>query len=204
MWIYEKKLQYPVKIKNPNPKLAGVIISQLGGPDGETGAALRYLNQRYTMPSAEAIGVLTDIGSEELGHQEMVAAILYQLTKGLTPAEIKAGGFDKYFVDHTLGIYPTSASGMPYTAASMQSKGDAVADLMEDLAAEQKARVTYDNILRLSDDPDVNDVIRFLRQREIVHFQRFGEALRRTQEGLDQKNYYAFNPEYRVNKGARK
>lgn len=204
MWIYEKKLQYPVKIKNPNPKLAGVIISQLGGPDGETGAALRYLNQRYTMPSAEAIGVLTDIGSEELGHQEMVAAILYQLTKGLTPAEIKAGGFDKYFVDHTLGIYPTSAAGMPYTAASMQSKGDAVADLMEDLAAEQKARVTYDNILRLSDDPDVNDVIRFLRQREVVHFQRFGEALRRTQESLNQKNYYAFNPEYRVNKGARK
>ena len=204
MWIYEKKLQYPVKIKNPNPKLAGVIISQLGGPDGETGAALRYLNQRYTMPSAEAIGVLTDIGSEELGHQEMIAAILYQLTKGLTPAEIKAGGFDKYFVDHTLGIYPTSASGMPYTAASMQSKGDAVADLVEDLAAEQKARVTFDNILRLSDDPDVNDVIRFLRQREVVHFQRFGEALRRTQEQLDQKNYYAFNPEYRVNKNARK
>ena len=204
MWIYEKKLQYPVNIKNPNPKLAGVIISQLGGPDGETGAALRYLNQRYTMPSAEAIGVLTDIGSEELGHQEMIAAILYQLTKGLTPAEIKAGGFDKYFVDHTLGIYPTSASGMPYTAASMQSKGDAVADLCEDLAAEQKARVTYDNILRLSDDPDVNDAIRFLRQREVVHFQRFGEALRRTQEQLNQKNYYAFNPEYRVNKGARK
>ncbi len=204
MWIYEKKLQYPVKIKNPNPKLAGVIISQLGGPDGETGAALRYLNQRYTMPSAEAIGVLTDIGSEELGHQEMVAAILYQLTKGLTPAEVKAGGFDKYFVDHTLGIYPTSAAGMPYTAASMQSKGDAVADLMEDLAAEQKARVTYDNILRLSDDPDVNDVIRFLRQREVVHFQRFGEALRRTQDQLNQKNYYAFNPEYRTKKDARK
>jgi spore coat protein JC len=204
MWIYEKKLQYPVKIKNPNPKLAGVIISQLGGPDGETGAALRYLNQRYTMPSAEAIGVLTDIGSEELGHQEMIAAILYQLTKGLTPTEIKAGGFDKYFVDHTLGIYPTSASGMPYTAASMQSKGDAVADLTEDLAAEQKARVTYDNILRLSDDPDVNDVIRFLRQREVVHFQRFGEALRRTQDQLNQKNYYAFNPEYRVNKSTRK
>ena len=136
MWIYEKKLQYPVKIKNPNPKLAGVIISQLGGPDGETGAALRYLNQRYTMPSAEAIGVLTDIGSEELGHQEMVAAILYQLTKGLTPAEIKAGGFDKYFVDHTLGIYPTSASGTPFTAAALQSKGDAVADLVEDLAAD--------------------------------------------------------------------
>ena len=196
MWIYEKKLQYPVKIKNPNPKLASVIISQLGGPDGETGAALRYLNQRYTMPSAEAIGVLTDIGSEELGHQEMIAAILYQLTKGLSPAEIKAGGFDKYFVDHTLGIYPTSASGMPYTAASMQSKGDAVADLMEDLAAEQKARVTYDNILRLSDDPDVNDVIRFLRQREVVHFQRFGEALGMVREQLDAKNFYAINPAF--------
>ena len=204
MWIYEKKLQYPVRIKNPNPRLAGVIISQLGGPDGETGAAMRYLNQRYTMPNAESIGMLTDIGSEELGHQEMVAAILYQLTKGLTPAEIKAGGFDKYFVDHTLGIYPTSAAGTPFTAAALQSKGDPVADLMEDLAAEQKARVTYDNILRLSDDPDVNDVIRFLRQREVVHFQRFGEALRRTQEGLDKKNYYSFNPEYRVKKSARK
>lgn len=196
MFIYDRKLQYPVKIKNPNPKLASVIISQLGGPDGETGAALRYLNQRYTMPSAEAIGVLTDIGSEELGHQEMIAAILYQLTKGLSPAEIKAGGFDKYFVDHTLGIYPTSASGMPYTAASMQSKGDTVADLCEDLAAEQKARVTYDNILRMVDDPDVRDPIKFLREREIVHYQRFGDALRLTMDELDCKNIYAFNPSF--------
>lgn len=196
MWIYEKKLQYPVKIKNPNPRLAGVIISQLGGPDGEMGAATRYLNQRYTMPSGEAIGMLTDIGSEELGHCEMIAAILYQLTKNLTPDEIKAGGFDKYFVDHTLGIYPSSAAGVPFDAKYVASKGDAIADLVEDLAAEQKARVTYDNILRLSDDPDVNDVIRFLRQREVVHFQRFGDVLRKTQEGLDQKNYYSFNPEY--------
>ena len=176
MWQYEKKLQYPVKIKNPNPRLAGVIISQLGGPDGELGAATRYLNQRYTMPSGEAIGMLTDIGSEELGHCEMIAAILYQLTRNLTPEEIMAGGFDKYFVDHTTGIYPQAASGVPFSASSLQSKGDAIADLMEDLAAEQKARVTYDNILRLSDDPDVNDVIRFLRQREVVHFQRFGDA----------------------------
>ena len=196
MWIYEKKLQYPVKIKNPNPRLAGVIISQLGGPDGELSAATRYLNQRYTMPSGEAIGMLTDIGSEELGHCEMIAAILYQLTKNLSPDEIKAGGFDKYFVDHTLGIYPSSAAGVPFDAKYVASKGDAIADLVEDLAAEQKARVTYDNILRLSDDPDVNDVIRFLRQREVVHFQRFGDVLRKTQEGLDQKNYYSFNPEY--------
>ena len=136
MWIYEKKLQYPVKIKNPNPRLAGVIISQLGGPDGELGAATRYLSQRYTMPSGEAIGMLTDIGSEELGHVEMVSAILYQLTKNLTPEEVKAGGFDKYFVDHTLGIYPSSASGIPFSASAIQSKGDAVADLMEDLAAD--------------------------------------------------------------------
>lgn len=197
MWQYEKKLQYPVKIKNPNPRLAGVIISQLGGPDGELGAATRYLNQRYTMPSGEAIGMLTDIGSEELGHCEMIAAILYQLTRNLTPEEIMAGGFDKYFVDHTTGICPQAASGVPFSASSLQSKGDAIADLVEDLAAEQKARVTYDNILRLSDDPDVNDVIRFLRQREVVHFQRFGDILRRTQEQLDSKNYYYFNPEYR-------
>ncbi len=196
MWIYEKKLQYPVKIKNPNPRLAGVIISQLGGPDGELAAATRYLNQRYTMPSGEAIAMLTDIGSEELGHVEMIGAILYQLTKNLTPEEIKAGGLDKYFVDHTLGIYPSSAAGVPFDAKYIASKGDAVADLVEDLAAEQKARVTYDNILRLSDDPDVNDVIKFLRQREVVHFQRFGDILRKTQEGLDQKNYYSFNPEY--------
>ena len=198
MWIYEKKLQYPVKIKNPNPRLAGVIISQLGGPDGELGAATRYLSQRYTMPSGEAIGMLTDVGSEELGHVEMISAILYQLTKNLTPEEIRAGGFDKYFVDHTLAVYPSSADGVPFSAAYLQSKGDPVADLLEDLAAEQKARVTYDNILRLSDDPDVNDVIKFLRQREVVHFQRFGDILRKTQEKLDQKNFYAFNPEYTV------
>ena len=136
MWIYEKKLQYPVKIKNPNPRLAGVIISQLGGPDGEMGAATRYLNQRYTMPSGEAIGMLTDIGSEELGHCEMIAAILYQLTKNLSPDEIKAGGFDKYFVDHTLGIYPSSAAGVPFDAKYVASKGDAIADLVEDLAAD--------------------------------------------------------------------
>ena len=178
MWIYEKKLQYPVKIATPNARLAGMIIDALGGPDGELGASMRYLNQRYTMPSDKVIGLLTDIGSEELGHMEMVAAIVYQLTRNLTPDEIIAGGFDKYYIGHGDGIYPCAASGEPFNATAISSKGDAISDLNEDLAAEQKARVTYDNILRLSDDPDVNDVIKFLRQREIVHYQRFGEALR--------------------------
>lgn len=178
MWIYEKQLQYPVKIARPNPRLAGLIITALGGPDGETGAAMRYLNQRYTMPDGRVIGILTDVGSEELGHMEMVASLVYQLTRNLTQDEIIAGGFDKYYVENGAGIYPSSASGVPFNAASIASKEDALANIHEDLAAEQKARVTYDNILRLSDDPDVNDVIRFLRQREIVHYQRFGEALR--------------------------
>ena len=177
MWQYEKKLQYPVNIKNPNPKLAMAIISQLGGPDGELAASLRYLNQRYSMPYDEVKGLLTDIGTEELAHVEMISAILYQLTRNLSIDDIKKSGFDTYFVDHTAGIYPQFASGTPWNAATMAVKGDLIADLTEDLAAEQKARVTYDNILRLSDDPDVNDVIKFLREREIVHFQRFGEAM---------------------------
>ena len=178
MFVYEKKLQYPVKVATPNPKLAAVIISQYGGPDGELGASLRYLSQRYSMPYPELKGLLTDIGTEELGHLEMIGAIVHQLTCNLSEQEIKTAGFDAYFVDHTAGIYPTAASGFPWNAASMAVKGDLIADLTEDLAAEQKARVTYDNILRLSDDPDVNDVIKFLRAREIVHFQRFGEAKR--------------------------
>ena len=177
MWIYEKKLQYPVKIASANPRLAGLIVTALGGPDGELGAATRYLNQRYTMPDGKVIGVLTDVGSEELGHMEMVAAIVYQLTRNLTPEEIIAGGFDKYYVENGAAIYPSSASGVPFNAASIASKQDALASITEDLAAEQKARAMYDNILRLSDDPDVNDVIKFLRQREVVHFQRFGEAM---------------------------
>ncbi len=175
MWIYEKKLQYPVKIATPNARLASVIIEALGGPDGELGAATRYLNQRYSMPDGKIIGTLTDIGSEELGHMEMVAALIYQLTRNLTKDEIIAGGFDKYYTGHGTGVFPCAASGEPFSAMAISSKGDPLSDLTEDLAAEQKARVTYDNILRLSDDPDVNDVIRFLREREIVHFQRFGE-----------------------------
>lgn len=178
MFVYEKKLQYPVRIANPNPKLAAFIISQYGGPDGELGASLRYLSQRYTMPYPELKALLTDIGTEELGHLEMVGTIVHQLTRGMTEQEVKDAGYEAYFVDHTAGVYPTAASGFPWNAASMAVKGDLIADLTEDLAAEQKARVTYDNILRLSDDPDVNDVIKFLRAREIVHFQRFGEAKR--------------------------
>ncbi len=196
MFAYEKKLQYPVKIKNPNPKYAQIIISQYGGPDGELGASLRYLSQRFSMPYPELKGLLTDIGTEELGHLEMIGAIVYQLTRNLTPDEIKKAGFDTYFVDHTTGVYPTAASGFPWSAASMQVKGDLIADLHEDLAAEQKARVTYDNILRLVDDPDVREPIKFLREREIVHYQRFGEGLRLATDKLDSKNFYAFNPSF--------
>ena len=175
MFSYEKKLQYPVNIKNPNPKLAQIIISQYGGPDGELGASLRYLSQRFAMPYAELKGLLTDVGTEELGHLEMIGAIVYQLTRNLSLEEIKKSGFDTYFVDHTTGVYPTAASGFPWTAASMQSKGDVITDLHEDLAAEQKERTTYDNILRLVDDPDVREAIKFLRARELVHYQRFGD-----------------------------
>ena len=196
MWKYEKKLQYPIKIKNTNPKLAQLIITQYGGPDGELGASLRYLSQRYTMPYPELKGLLTDIGTEELAHLEMVGSIVYQLTKDLSGEEIKKSGFDKYFVDHTAGIYPQTASGTPYTTAFMQVKGDLITDLHEDLAAEQKARTTYDNILRFCDDPDVRDAIKFLRQREVVHYQRFGEGLRLAQDRLNSKNFYAINPEF--------
>ena len=197
MFVYEKKLQYPVRIKNPNPALAKFIISQYGGPDGELGASLRYLSQRYSMPYPELKGLLTDIGTEELGHLEMVGAIVHQLTRKMTPEEIKKAGFETYFVDHTAGVYPQFASGTPWTAATMQANGDVITDLHEDMAAEQKARTTYDNILRLSDDPDVNDVIKFLREREVVHYQRFGEALRMVQDDLNSRNFYAFNPAFR-------
>ncbi len=176
MFQYEKKLQYPVNIKNPNPKLAQIIISQYGGADGELGASLRYLSQRFSMPYPELKGLLTDIATEELSHLEMVGAIVYQLTRNLSLEEIKKSGFDTYFVDHTTGIYPVAASGVPFNAMAIASKGDVITDLHEDLAAEQKARTTYDNILRLVDDPDVREPIKFLRAREIVHYQRFGEA----------------------------
>ena len=196
MWEYEKRLQYPVKIKNPDARAAKVIISQYGGADGELGASLRYLSQRFSMPYKDVSGLLTDIGTEELAHLEIIGAILYQLTKGLDVPEIKDSGFDTYFVDHTLGVYPQAASGMPFSAAALASKGDPIADLSEDMAAEQKARVTYDNILKLVDDPDIIDPIRFLRQREIVHFQRFGEALGIVRDNLNSKHYYYINPSF--------
>ena len=202
MWIYEKKLQYPVKIKNPNAKYAQIIISQLGGPDGELAASTRYLSQRYSMPDNKVVGILTDVGTEELAHVEMISAILHQLTRNLTPEEITRSGFDKYFVDHTVGVYPVAAAGVPFDAKYIGVKGDPLADINEDLAAEQKARVTYDNLLRLIDDPDVRDPLKFLREREIVHYQRFGDALRLTQDKLNSKNFYAFNPAF--DKKARK
>ena len=196
MFSYEKRLQYPVKIKTPNAKYASIIVSQLGGPDGEVGASLRYLTQRMVMPYDKIVGILTDVGVEELAHVEMVSSILYQLTRNLSYDEIKKSGYDTYFVDHTTGVYPVAASGTPFSAAAFQSKGDVFADLNEDLAAEQKARVTYDNILRLVDDPDVCDAIKFLRAREIVHYQRFSDALGIAQEQLNAKNFYGYNPAF--------
>ena len=196
MWTYDKKLQFPVKIKNPNPTLANIIISQLGGPDGEIGASMRYLNQRYSMPYNEVVGILTDVGTEELAHVEMIAAILHQLTANVSEEEIAKTPFANYFVDHTTGVYPVAASGVPFDMKYIGVKGDIITDLHEDLAAEQKARTTYDNILRLVDDPDVKEPIKFLRQREVVHYQRFGDALRITQDNLNSKNFYAFNPSF--------
>lgn len=197
MWNYDKILEFPVNIKRPNAKAAQIIISQYGGPDGELGASLRYLSQKFAMPNRRVAGLLNDIGTEELAHLEMIGTIVHQLTSNLSIEEIKNSGFAPYFVDHTVGIWPQAASGMPFSSASMQSTGDPITDLSEDMAAEQKARTTYDNILRLIDDPDVIAPIRFLREREIVHYQRFGEALRMVQDDLNSRNFYAFNPAFR-------
>ena len=196
MWNYEKRLQFPVNIKETNPEIAKIIITQYGGPDGELSASMRYLAQRYTMPYNAVAGVLTDIGTEELAHFEMICAIVHQLTRDLTPEQIKESSFGDYYVDHTLALWPQAASGTPFSATTFQSKGDPITDLFEDMAAEQKARTTYDNILRLVKDPDVVEPIKFLRAREVVHFQRFGESLRIVQDNLDSKNFYAFNPAF--------
>ena len=196
MWNYEKRLQFPVNIKTPNAKLALFIMSQYGGPDGEIGASMRYLSQRFTMPNRMAMAVLNDIGTEELAHLEMVSTIVHQLTKDLSMEEIEKSGFGPYYIDHTVGVWPQAAGGIPFNACEFQSKGDVITDLHEDLAAEQKARTTYDNLLRLVKDPEVADPLRFLREREIVHYQRFGECLRITQEHLDAKNFYIMNPEF--------
>ena len=196
MWDYKKNLIYPVNIKNKNPQLAKFVLAQYGGPDGELGASLRYLSQRFSMPDAITKGLLNDIGTEEMAHLEVVGSIVYQLTRGLNEECVKESGFAEYFMNHTTGVYPANTNGSPFTAAYIAVSGDPIADLTEDLAAEQKARATYDNILRLSDDPDVNDAIKFLREREIVHYQRFGESLRIVQDNLDSKNFYAINPEF--------
>ena len=199
MWTYEKHLQYPVNITKTNAQLAKVILTQFGGPDGELAASHRYLSQRYSMSNRKVAGVLTDIGTEEMAHFEMICAIVHQLTKDLTPEQIKEQGFADYYVDHTLALWPQAAAGIPFNACEFQSKGDPITDLTEDLAAEQKACPTYDNILRLVKDPEVCEPIRFLRQRELVHFQRFGEALRLIQDDLNKKNFYAYNPEFDKN-----
>ena len=196
MWSYEKRLQYPVKIKETNPKIAQLIISQYGGPDGELSASMRYLAQRYSMPVKSVSGLLTDIGTEELAHMEMICAMIYQLTKNMTIDDARTAGFDAYYVDHTSALWPTAAAGIPFNACEFQSKGDAITDLTEDLAAEQKARTTYDNLLRIITDPDVRAPLQFLRARELVHFQRFGEALENLKDTMDSKNYYYFNPEF--------
>ncbi len=194
MFVYEKKLQYPVNIRTPDPRMASVIVSQFGGPDGELSASLRYLSQRFSMPYKELKGLLTDIGTEELGHLEIVGAMLYQLTRGLNDDQLKGSGFAPYFTDHATGVYPQAAAGFPYNAASIAVKGDPITDLHEDLAAEQKARTTYENLIFLAADPDVKDVLRYLREREIVHYQRFAEGLGIVQNRLDEKNFYDFNP----------
>lgn len=199
MWCYERRLQFPVNIKKTCPKTAQLIISQYGGPDGELSASMRYLAQRYSMPVKKVGGLLTDIGTEELGHMEMICAIVYQLTRNLTPEEAKTAGFDAYYIDHTAALFPQAAAGVPFTALEFQSKGDAITDLFEDLAAEQKARTVYDNLLRVITDPDVTAPLKFLRAREVVHFQRFGEALEMTKQQLDSKNFYYFNPEFDKN-----
>ncbi len=196
MWSYEKRLQFPVKIKKTCPKTAQLIISQYGGPDGELAASMRYLAQRYTMPIKQVGGLLTDIGTEEINHMEIICAMVYQLTKHLTPEQAKTAGFDAYYIDHTTGLWPQAAAGIPFTSLEFQSKGDAITDLYENLAAEQKARTVYDNLLRVIDDPDVRAPLKFLRAREIVHFQRFGEALEMTKEKMDSKNFYYYNAEF--------
>ena len=167
-----------------------------GGPDGELAASMRYMHQRYSMPYNEVVGILTDVATEELAHLEMISAILYQLTRHLSPEEIAKSPLAPYFVDHTTGIYPVAAAGVPCDMKYIGVKGDVLADINEDLAAEQKARVTYDNLLRMVDDPDVREPLKFHREREIVHYQRFGDALRLAQDSLNSKNFYATNPSF--------
>lgn len=175
MWKYEKMLQYPINIKNKDLRMAKYLITQYGGPNGELGAAWRYLSQRYTMPDERGKALLTDIGTEELSHVEMISTMVYQLMKGATLKELREAGLDSMYAEHGYGIYPTDSNGIPFTAAYFASTGDPLADLSEDMAAEQKARATYENLINLTDDYDVIGPLLYLRQREIVHFARFKE-----------------------------
>ena len=189
MWIYEKKLEFPIKITTPDARLAKIMIEQYGGPDGELAASLRYLSQKFTMVTPEAKATLNDIATEEFAHVEMMGTIVAQLTRGLTKQQIIDSGLDSYYVNHGLGVYPSAASGVPFSALALQSKGDPITDLYEDMAAEQKARSTYEYLIDLTDDPEVLAPLRFLREREIVHFQRFGEANLTDLSKLKKDNY---------------
>ncbi len=190
MWIYEKKLEFPIKITTPDARLAKIMIEQYGGPDGELAASLRYLSQKFTMVTPEAKATLNDIATEEFAHVEMMGTIVSQLTRGLTKQQIIDSGLDSYYVNHGLGVYPSAASGVPFSALALQSKGDPITDLYEDMAAEQKARSTYEYLIDLTDDPEVLAPLRFLREREIVHFQRFGEALDIARDYLKQEKVF--------------
>lgn len=190
MWFYEKKLQHPICIKRCNPAMAKVIIAQLGGPDGELGASLRYLSQRYTMPTGKCKGLLTDIGTEELAHVEMISTMLYQLMDGATPAQMRDAGLSGYYTQHGTAVYPADANGIPFTTAYLQSVSDPITNLHEDMAAEQKARTTYEQLMNQTDDPDIIEPLQFLRQREVIHFQRFGEALNDVQFAQSMKKYH--------------
>ncbi len=194
MWNYSKMLQYPINVKNKDPMLARWIISQYGGPDGEINASLRYLSQRFAMPDQRTQAVLNDIGTEELAHLEMVGTLVNQLTRNATIDEIKRAGLQAYYTDHGVDVYPQSASGVQLNTMAIAAKGDPIANLQEDLAAEQKARATYEKLIDLStDNQDALDVLRYLREREVVHFQRFGEALRNVQEELTRKRCFSMN-----------
>ncbi len=190
MWTYDKFLEYPVKIRKPDPRMAKVIITQYGGPDGELAASLRYLSQRFTMITPQAIATCNDIGTEEMAHLEIVGSIVKQLTKCATLEELEEAGLSPYYADHGRGIYPVNGSGVPFSAAYLQSKGDPIVDLTEDLAAEQKARATYEYLINMADDPDVIEPLKFLREREVVHYQRFGEALRIVQDYLQEPHLF--------------
>ena len=196
MFKYVKHLSYPVSVTKKDLKMAKLIITQVGGYAGELGASLRYFHQKFTMPDEKGKALLNDIATEELGHLEMVATIVSQLIANATIDEIKEAGLESFYTEHGKGVFPMSADGVAFDASTFAVTGNPLADLVEDMAAEQKARTTYDNILRLVKDPEVCDPIRFLREREIVHYQRFGESLRIVQDKLDSKNFYAFNPEF--------